>query len=170
MFQNYFPSKKWHHSNPGPALDMWNQPARGITGHSITKMYKSGGKKKTPLELAKDMRKFVFLAYSSTCKVFQDKQGRNQFVYTQMHLDLQIKIRGEKKQQSFQEAVDLLRELDPFPFSLSSELHRKATGAEKDASWLLWAETAQLGAWSWESTSQYLEMFLCNFYSNQLIW
>lgn len=55
-------------------------------------------------------------------------------MYTRMHLDLQIKIRGEKKQQSFQEAVDLLKELDPFPFSLSSELHRKATGAEKDAS------------------------------------
>lgn len=112
----------------------WKQPARGITGHSTTKMYKSGEKKKTPLELAKDTRKFIFLAYSSTRKVFQDKQARKQFLHTQMHLDLQIKIRGEKKQQSFQEAVDLLIELDPFPFLLSSELHRKATGAGKDAS------------------------------------
>lgn len=90
------------------------------------------------------MRKFEFLAYSRTCKVFQDKQARNQFIHTQIHLDLQIKIRGEKKQQSFQEAVDLLIEVDPFP--LSSELHRKATGAEKDASSLLLAETAQVGA------------------------
>lgn len=97
-------------------------------------MYKSGGKKKTPLELAKDMRKFVFLAYSSSRKVFQDKQAMNQFIHTQMHLDLQIKIRGEKKQKSFQEAVDLLIELDPSPFPLSIAIHRKAAGAEKDAS------------------------------------
>lgn len=55
-------------------------------------------------------------------------------MHTQMHLDLQIKIRGEKKkQQSFQEAVDLHTELEPFPFPFSSSLSRKATGAEKDA-------------------------------------
>lgn len=134
MFQNVFPSKKWNHSSPGAALDVWEAASRGITGHSITEMYESGGKKKTPLELAKDTRKFVFLTYSSTCKVFQDKQARNQFIHIEMHLDLQIKIRAEKKPQSFQEAVDLLTELDPFPFLLSSELHRKATGAGKDAS------------------------------------
>lgn len=109
------------------------EPAWAIAGHSITEVYKSGAIKKTPLELAKDRRKFVVLAYSIIHKVFQDKQARNQFIHTQMHLYLQIKIRGEKKQQSFQEAVDLLIELDPFPFPLSSELHRKATGAEKDA-------------------------------------
>lgn len=54
----------------------------------------------------------------------------NQFIHTQMHLDLQIKIKGKKKQQSFHEAVDLPIELEPFSFG--SPLNRKATGAEKD--------------------------------------
>lgn len=55
----------------------------------------------------------------------------NQFIHTQMHLDLQIKIRGrKKKQKSFQEPVDLPVEPESFPFS--SPPKSNATGAKKE--------------------------------------
>lgn len=38
-------------------------------------------KAETPPELAKDVKKLAFLAYSSACKVFQDLKG-NEPVYT----------------------------------------------------------------------------------------